>query len=137
MKRILCLLLVTCFCGAQTQYRTRTVILFGDLERRISIGTDRATLLTDDFEERRCASPGTPIPRDAWLAAPAPKFSFTQEAVHDYGAIAIYSALGSDSESQFMVVDTWQKQGDSWKLAVRYSCPATGVKEADTIPNRY
>lgn len=137
MKYILLLATLSIACTAQVQYRTRTVVLFGELEKRLSSGVDRATLLAEDFEERRCAQPGTPIPRDEWLAAPPEKISFRQEAVHDYGSIDVYSALGSDSNSQYGVVDIWQKDGDKWKLAVRYICPVSSAKADEPLPNRY
>lgn len=140
MKPILaCLLLCGC-CLGQTPVRTLTVVRFGDLERRLASSADaaaRAQFLTDDFEERECAAPGTPVPRDQWLALPAPKFSFTQEAVHDYGDTAVYSALGTTKVKKFGLVDVWKKQGDGWKLAVRYRCPATGSKPESTTVKRY
>jgi len=137
MKTILTLLLFSAACLAQVHVPTLTVVRFGDLERKLATGQDRAAYLTDDFEQRLCAAPGTPVPRDEWLAAPAQKFSFHQEAVHDYGNVATYSALGSDGDTRFMVVDSWKKEGDSWKLAVRYLCPAAGEKPPAPLPKRY
>lgn len=135
------LLFIATMCPAQGQIRTvtRTVRHFGDLERKLATvdSAQRANYLTDDFEQRLCASPGTPVPREDWLKAPAEKFAFSQEAVHDYGGIATYSALATTDSKQFMVVDTWKKDGDSWKLSVRYLCPATGQKSQSTTPKRY
>jgi hypothetical protein len=142
MKHLVTLLVLFMACPSPSQVRTltRTVVQFGDLEGKIASATgaeERGAYISEDFEERRCAEPGTPIPRDEWLAAPAQKFSFHQQAVHDYGNIAIYSALANDENAQFMVVDTWEKEGDSWKLATRYLCAASGEKPASTLPKRY
>ncbi len=142
MKIIVALFLLMAASSSQAQVRTltRTVILFGDLERKLATatnGTERASYLTDDFEVRRCASPGTPLPRDEWLAQPAQQFSFSQQAVHDYGDTALYSAMASTADNQFAIVDTWRKQGDEWKLSVRYLCPATGDKPVNSRPKRY
>jgi len=142
MKIVLTISLLLAGCVAQAQVRTltRTVILFGDLENKISAtanSTERASYLTDDFEERRCAAPGTPIARDQWLTQAAQKFSFSQQAVHDYGDTALYSALATADGRKFAIVDTWRKQGNDWKLAVRYICPATGERVSQPIPKKY
>ena len=137
----LALVLSACFSQAQVRTTTRTVTLFGDLERQLTAAKgpqERTRYLTDDFEERLCAQPGTPIPHDEWLNRPAVSFSFKQEAVHFYGDVAVYSALATTSKGQqFAVVDTWKNESETWKLAVRFLCPATGEKPSSPIDKRY
>lgn len=141
MRILVTLLLLSNLAFAQNQVRTvtRSVLQFGDLERKLATApeAERAKYLTDDFEERLCAEPGTPIARDQWLAQSAPEFSFRQESVHDLGGSSVFSALAFDRDSQFSVVDVWRKQGDSYKLTIRYLCPATGSKPSPSIPKRY
>ncbi len=120
---------------------TRTVQLFGDLERKLDSAdpAEKSQFLMDDFEERLCAEPGTPVPRDAWLQKSAHgEGRFSQEAVHDYGNIAVYSALVSRSKSSDTIVDTWKQADGGWKLSVRYRCPASGEKPAKSaVEKRY
>jgi hypothetical protein len=143
MKAIVILLLSSC-CVAQegrVSTVTRTVKQFGDLERQLQTASDantKSALMVDDFEERVCSAPGVPIPRAEWLAQPASQGKLTQEAVHEYGPIAIYSALRSVQGSDEMLVDTWRQEANNWKLAVRYRCPASGTKpESQELPKRY
>jgi hypothetical protein len=141
MKRFLSCILLSAMCVAQNPIRTltRTVTLFGGLERKLADASsaERATYLAEDFEERRCAQPGTPVARDQWLASPPEKMAFGQQAVHSYGDLAIYSALASSGTEKDMVVDTWKKDGEAWKLAVRYRCPSSGNKLSPTLNKRY
>src|SRR3954470_3361853 len=142
MKLILTFILLSGMCMAQNPVRTltRTVTLFGGLERKLADATnagERAAYLTEDFEERRCADPGTPVARDQWLSAAAGKTVFSEQAVHSLGDVAIYSALVTSGTQKDMVVDTWKKDGESWKLAVRYRCPSSGSKVSGTINKRY
>ncbi|MGZ4787815.1 MAG: hypothetical protein ACXVZX_04795 [Terriglobales bacterium] len=133
-------LLAATFSEAQVRTVTRTVQRFGDLEKKLSdagSSSERTNYLTDDFEERLCAQPGTPVPRSDWFATPGQQLTFRQQAVHDYGDIAIYSALASDSNANFMIVDAWKKEGDNWKLSVRYRCPASGPSPKGSLPKRY
>lgn len=121
---------------------TRGVLTFGQLERQIASTSEpagRERLLADDFEERLCSGPGTPIARADWLArqtsVPA---DFRQEAVHDLDGTVIYSALMVSGDAQDMLVDVWRKVEDRWKLAIRYDCPATGEKPGQgNFPKRY
>ena len=140
MKALLVTLILSATCFAQVQVRTRTVLQFGALEKKLAAADDasaRASLLTDDFEERLCAEPGTPVPHDQWLNSSATHFSLSQEAVHDYGDVALYSALGTIGDKKIAVVDTWKKQDSDWKLAVRYLCPAAGERPKSSLPKRY
>lgn len=121
---------------------TRTVQQFGELENKLAGAKDvesRAAFLTDDFEERLCAEPGTPVSRANWLARPAPgSAAFSQAAVHMFGDLAIFSALFAHDQRSDMIVDTWKLADDAWKLAVRYRCPASGSKSAESaVPKRY
>lgn len=139
MKTLVLTLFLSTACLAQVQVRTRTVVQFGALEKKLATAddADRASLLTDDFEQRLCAEPGTPVPRDQWLTEPAAHFSLSQQAVHDYSDLAVYSALGTNGDKKFAIVDIWKKQGDDWKLSVRYLCPATGQQPKSSTPKRY
>lgn len=144
MKIAIAALSITLVCAAQSvrvPTVTRTVQLFGELERKLasSDSSARAQVLTDDFEERLCAAPGTPVPRDEWLQKVAASgAAFSQEAVHAFGEISIYSALKTEGMNNEMIVDTWKQVDGGWKLAVRYSCPATGAKPPETgLPKRY
>ena len=140
MKTLFVTLFLSAVCVGQVQVRTRTVLQFGELEKKLAsadTSAARGSLLADDFEERLCAEPGTPIPREQWLSEPATNFSFGQQAVHDYGDTALYSALGTNGDKEYSVVDTWRKEGLDWKLAVRYLCPAAGKKPGSGIPKRY
>jgi hypothetical protein len=120
---------------------TRTVKQFGDLERQLQAAQasgSKGALLTDDFEERVCSAPGTPVPKAEWLSQNTPTGKLSQEAVHEYGDVAIYSALRTESTRSDMLVDTWRQEGGNWKLAVRYKCPASGEKPASQdLPKRY
>ena len=144
MKTIAAILLFTLTCfsqSARVATVTRTVQLFGDLERKLEAAdsSGKAQMLTDDFEERLCAAPGTPVPRGTCLQESATRnVQFSQEAVHSYGEIAIYSALRTQDQTDNMIVDTWQQADGGWKLSVRYRCPATGDKPAKSaLPKRY
>ena len=137
---------------------TRLVKLFTGLEGDLVARThakDAAALdaiLDPAFELRAGNAPGTPVPRDAWIrdaraAQRAPPL-IEQMAVHDFGDIAIVSfretAAGASTRrgSARFVVDCWKRDGDSWKLAVRYASDAAahGVKlpnAAATLDKRY
>jgi hypothetical protein len=121
---------------------TRTVIQFGELEHKLadaSTREPRAALLTDDFEERLCSAPGTPIPREDWLARePTASAKLSQQAVHLYDDVAVYSAMLSRSAAEDTIVDVWHLVEGNWKLAVRFRCPANGPKPAKSaVPKRY
>lgn len=120
---------------------TRGVVVFGQLERKLAAAptSAREPLLTDDFEERVCAAPGVPIPREDWLKQQtSTEAKFQGEAVHDLGDTAVYSALRVQGDSREMLVDVWKKADSDWKLAVRYRCPATGkMPRQQQIPKRY
>jgi len=143
MKSIVIFVLLSTLCMAQNQVRTvtRTVAEFGGWERELATAksaADRAAFLTDDFEERLCAAPSTPVPRDQWLASPPSNWSLSQEAVHEYGDVSIYSALADDGKpARISLVDVWKRTESDWKLAVRYRCPATGAQPQGTIQKRY
>jgi hypothetical protein len=144
MKTIIAIFLLSLTSAGQTARTptvTRTVQLLGDLERKIEAAdsSGKAQLLTEDFEERLCAEPGTPISREVWLQKSATSDSnFTQEAVHSYGEIAVYSALRTQGQTNDMILDTWTQADGDWKVSVRYRCPATGTKPNESaLPKRY
>ena len=129
---------------------TRLVKQFSDLERGLA---DKArakdasaldAMLDPSFEMRIGSAPGSPVPRDAWIAetraasGQAPRIE--QMAVHDFGTIAVLSFVERDGEASHFIVDCWKRDGDSWKLAVRYASDASarGMKlPASTIDKRY
>jgi len=95
------------------------------------------TLLADDFEMRVARRPGVPTPRAEWLAAlarrPAPPAEVEQIAAHDHGAVVDVSfVLRSAKAAPLFVVDTWIKDGDSWRLKVRYAAPV--ARSAPRVP---
>ncbi len=144
MKIIVVLLSLSLLSVAQTvrvPTVTRTVQLFGDLERKLASAdpSGKAPFLAEDFEERLCAEPGTPIPRQEWLQKVASSgANFSQESVHVLGEVSVYSALETTPQSREMIVDTWKKADGGWKLAVRYRCAATGPKPPENaLPKRY
>ena len=125
---------------------TRLVKIVGGLEEQLATGVrkgDRALveqMLTEDFEARISAAPGTPVPRAEWMrevmASPETSSQFTQMAVHEHGDVAVASfqlarthAAGRKGEDHAFVVDVWQRSGDSWKLATRYASP-TGAQDS-------
>ena len=105
-------------------------------------------LLDANFEVRRGAAPGTPIPRDEWLrtaagASNSPRID--QLAVHDFGAVAVVSFSqvdvatkpSSKAAKQRMIVDCWTRSGDRWLLTVRYegaAMPARPASQGDKRP---
>ena len=119
---------------------TRLVRVFFEVEGRLGEAVEKrdmpavAKLLSDDFEMRVGAMPGTPIPRAAWIqqsfAEPKSSPDMEQMAVHDFGKIAIVSFLWKlkVAESKMVrdvfIVDTWRQEAGAWKLAVRYAGPA-------------
>ena len=120
---------------------TRLVKLFTGLERDLVARThakDAAALdaiLDPAFELRAGNAPGTPVPRDAWIrdarAAQRASPLIEQMAVHDFGDIAIVSFRETAARastrrgSARFVVDCWKREGDAWKLAVRYAGDAS------------
>jgi hypothetical protein len=137
---------------------TRLVKLFLDLEAELLMaqrdGDARALedRIAMDFEMRVAARPGQPIPRADWLrntlAHKAPAMEIEQMAVHDEGQAAVASFLlrphGSRAAPLF-IVDTWVRNGDDWRLQVRYAAPVParsprvmGEGEPEpVIPKRY
>lgn len=112
---------------------TRLVQIFSTLENDLMTAVakgDSTTfdkILSDDFELRSGAMPGTPTPRAGWLrhsrgqiAAP-----IQQMAVHDHGTVAVVSYISKlGTRHDIFVVDVWRKSGDGWMLSTRYSSPA-------------
>jgi hypothetical protein len=89
-------------------------------------------VLSDDFELRVGARPGTPTPREEWiqslLAKPLAPTGIGQMAVHDFGNVAVVSFLETataagkrDPARDVFVVDIWKRAGDTWQLAIRYA----------------
>lgn len=135
---------------------TRLVKMFTELERGL-VDKTRAkdasaldALLDPSFEMRVGTAPGAPVPREAWIrdarasSGEAPRIE--QMAVHDFGSVAIVSfrervAIGAKNHAaDRFIVDCWKREGDAWKLAVRYlsDASAQGMKPGGaTIDKRY
>jgi len=114
---------------------TRLVQQFSALEAALvnAVRTgDTATLeriLTDDFEMRVGAMPGTPIPKADWvrrsLAARNATYGIEQIAVHAFGEVAIVSFLARRGpRDSLFITDVWVGAGAASRLAVRYAGPA-------------
>jgi hypothetical protein len=142
---------------------TRLVKLFTGREMELVAGTRAKdvsaleTILDPSFEMRTGEAPGTPVPRDAWIrdarraaaresAHESPRID--QMAVHDVGDVAIVSFRASDGAGAThvpparLVVDCWKRDGETWKLAVRYvsdsrARPAIRPRSPGTIDKRY
>jgi hypothetical protein len=90
-----------------------------------------------------------PTPRAEWLAAlarqPAAPAEIEQVAAHDHGTVADVSfVMRSAKELPLFIVDTWIKDGDSWRLKVRYAAPVArnaprvpGESDDAMIPKKY
>jgi hypothetical protein len=134
---------------------TRLVKLFTELERglgenaRAKDASALDAMLDSSFEMRIGSAPGTPIPRDEWIretrAASREAPRTEQMAVHDFGDVAVVSFLerpGDEAKraNGRFIVDCWKRDGDAWKLAVRYASDASahGMKvPGSTIDKRY
>lgn len=136
---------------------TRLVKQFSELEMALvasAHATDAAALeamLDSAFEMRVGGAPGTPVPRDDWMremrATPRAAPRIDQMAVHALGDIAIVSfrevsvAQRKGRASTRFVIDRWKRDGDAWKLAVRYRSDVRGGGDAKpsagTIDKRY
>lgn len=134
---------------------TRLVKALLDHETRLAQAAstgDAATLqalLADDFEMRVAQHPGAPTPRAEWLASiarhPPASAEIEQIAAHDHGAVAVVSFVQTAKAGPALfVVDTWAKDGDAWRLKVRYAAPlgrgaarVPGDASDTTIPKKY
>jgi hypothetical protein len=129
--------------GGRVPTVTRLVRLFDGLENEAWDAVhqkDRAALerfLADDFEVRRAASPGVPVPRAEWLgdalgSRDLPSFRLTQMAVRELGEVALVSFLlqeepeaqGQARRGGSFIVDAWIKMDGGWRLKARYTAPA-------------
>jgi len=113
---------------------TRLVKVFSEREAALQTqarSADPGALeqsLDPSFEMREATSPGMPIPRDEWIrqarATSAGNRVIDQMAVHDLGTYALVSFREVDRDAksavQRFIVDCWRRDGDSWKLAIRY-----------------
>jgi hypothetical protein len=142
---VICALCAGIAAQDRVPVKTRTVLEFGGLERQLAssaAAANRGELLAEDFEERLCADPGTPIPRQDWLQQRAAEAGsggvrFTDEAVHLLDDVAIYSGVRTADGATDTLVDVWKKQDSGWKLLVRYRCPSSGENPKAGIEKRY
>lgn len=135
---------------------TRLVKVFSELETRLAVeahgDADRlGESLDPAFEMRVGASPGVPVARDEWIsrarAAPAAAPRIDQMAVHDLGDVALVSfretaeGASTGAARAHFIVDCWKREGNRWKLAVRYLSDASseGARAAGSkaIDKRY
>jgi hypothetical protein len=130
---------------------TRLVKIFSQLETRLVDSAhvqDTAvldTMLAPDFEMRAGEMPGTPIPRDEWIrlarASPETQPRLAQMAVHDFRDIATVSFTDTATKPPRFIVDVWTRDGDAWKLAVRYQSDVTatkaGARKSPRIEKKY
>ena len=121
---------------------TRLVKQFSELEAELvaKAHAKDASMLDDAldpaFEMRVGSAPGVPVPRDTWMrearAASLTSPRIAQMAVHDLGDVAIVSFRETDANARStrsarerFIVDCWKRDGDAWKLAVRYQTDAS------------
>jgi hypothetical protein len=141
--------------GGRVPTVTRLVQLFLEREAALADAIRNgdepalAAFLADDFEMRTGARPATPVPRAEWMREVLRERDGGGEidrmAVHDYGTVAVVSFGMGGSGGALFVVDVWRRQGEAWKLAVRYASPAGGAESAipgaggaePPIPKRY
>jgi hypothetical protein len=120
---------------------TRLVKLFAEREGALATALQNGNaaavekMLDGDFELRAGWIPGSPTPRDQWIALstgkPASAYQIEQMAVHEYGEIAVVSFLQAamsgnlrNRDGDIFTVDVWKRAADTWTLAVRYASPA-------------
>jgi len=134
---------------------TRLVKMFSELERGLVDkvhAKDAGALdavLDPSFEMRVGTAPGTPVPREVWVRdarKSTAALRIEQMAVHDFGDVAVVSfrernlraGAASRGRDRF-VVDCWKRDGDAWKLAVRYvsDAGAPAAPAGGTIDKRY
>jgi hypothetical protein len=127
---------------------TRGMKVFGDAESQLlaalkahdTAAIDR--LVGPDFEQRSQGAPGTPLPREEWLAqAPAEaarSAGLREMAVHDYGDVTVVSFLWAREQphAPAFVVDVWQRPsaGEPPQLVTRYlsAAPAAPTRKGPT-----
>jgi hypothetical protein len=116
---------------------TRLVKLFTGLEMDLVARTHAKdlsaldALLDPSFELRAGDAPGMPVPRDAWIrdaraASSREPPRIEQMAVHDLGNVALVSfreviAGARKSKVNRFIVDCWKRDGNEWKLLIRYA----------------
>ncbi len=116
---------------------TRLVQLFTQLETQLMAaqrqgdGKTLDSLLSDDFEMRVARQPGVPIARAEWLQAQASakwaagEWHIEQMAAVERGEWVTVSfrlaPASTGAAGGWFMVDTWQRQGDGWRLASRHA----------------
>jgi hypothetical protein len=104
---------------------------------RALVAQDRALLepfLAADFELRTARSGGELTLRGEWLEAATSTYKVRSYrirglTVRTFGPTAVVSFFysqqatfsGHDLSGEFFLVDIWQKTGDRWRIAARYS----------------
>lgn len=134
---------------------TRLVKVFSQLEQDLVAKAHAKapsaldSVLDPAFEMREGTTPGVPVPREAWMrearASADDGGRFEQMAVHDFGDVALVSfrAVGTRHPARDrFIVDCWKRDGQTWKLAVRYQSDvsrqaAPRAKSTGTIDKRY
>jgi hypothetical protein len=94
-------------------------------------------LLSERFEMRVGHEPGAPVPRADWIASAmkgeAYEFHIEQMAVQDIAPLAVASFLlrpvkAGKGAPPLFIVDTWEPDGNNWRLRVRYVATVAGPR---------
>ena len=130
--------------AATTQHATRTGLAFNELEesllkaQREHRGDALGQWLGDDFQMVVAQDGGAIVPREDWLEAAvkpgAGAWVVSQLTTHVFGDLAQVSFVlrpqpPKATAQTLAVVDTWQKAGDGWRLAVRHVANASGPRK--------
>lgn len=131
--------------GAGGGHVTRTVAQFTELEesvlkaQRERQGDALARLVGDGFEMIVAQEADAPVPREDWLEAAvkpgAGRWAPSKMVVHEYGDLAVVSLVltprpGRKGAAPLFVVDTWQRAGADWRLALRHVASTGGSRAA-------
>lgn len=126
-----------------SQHATRTGQAFMELEesllkaQREHRGEALVQLLGEDFQMVVAQDGGAVVPREDWLDAAvqpgAGAWVVSQLTTHVFGEVAQVSLVLRPQRAKaappLAVVDTWQKAGDGWRLAVRHVASAAGPRK--------
>jgi len=88
-------------------------------------------LLTEDFEMTVAQDPDNPVPRDDWIDSAmrtgAAGRTLAQLAAREVGTTVLATFVLHGKPALF-VVDTWQRDGASWRLAARQVAATAGTR---------
>ena len=130
---------------AATPHVTRTVQVFTQLEETLLTAIrehDAArlnTLVGEEFEMIVAHAPGSPVPREDWLASVrqpgAGAYGVEQMSVREIGAVAIASFVLRPIPPRLgavpvFIVDTWERADAQWVLTARHAAPVAGSRRS-------